>query len=123
MGRGTIPRGGKLRDGNTRGRIPVDPVGTALVTVILARQNLEALAVHPSNDDIAYRQLFNTRKNLDFLIDALKGQSHPAAQELTALLERISVQIAYKFAENRRDFGPEDLALKQIEDLISQNCL
>lgn len=125
MGRTTIPRADMQgRDiSHVQHHITVDPVGTALVTLTMARQNLTALSGHPYNDDLAYHQLFKIRKGLTFLIDALKGQSHPGAQELSALLERISMQIAYKFAENSRLFTPEDTALQNIEQLISQNCL
>ena len=125
MGRTTIPRADTQgRDiSHVRHHISVDPVGTALVTLTMARQNLAALAVHPHNDDLAYLQLFKIRKSLTFLIDALNGQSHPGAQELSALLERISMRIAYKFADNSRQFTPEDAALQNVEQLINQNCL
>ena len=125
MGQTRFPRGAAHGQENRRARhsLPVDPVSTALVTIIMARQNLEALSLHRTNDDVAYCQLFKTRKSLDFLIDAMEGESHPAARELSALLERISTSIAFKFAENQRDFAPEDTALQAVETLMNSNCL
>ena len=125
MGHTTIPRGAVrgLENRRSRNTLRVDPVSTALVTIIMARQNLEALGNHTMNDDVAYCQLFKTRKSLDFLIDAMKGESHPAALELSSLLERISTSIAFKFAENRRDFATEDTALQAVETLMNSNCL
>lgn len=125
MGRTTIPRVDTQGRKNSRVQhhVSIDPVGTALVTITSARHNLMTLAAHQSNDDLAYLLLFKIRKSLIFLTDALKGQSHPAAQELSVLLERISMRIALKFAENSRQFTPEDVALQDIEQLINQNCL
>lgn len=124
MGRATIPRAGadQRPPGHSRKHLSVDPVGTALVTLRMARQNLAALAAHPQNDDCAFLLLFNTRKNLSFLIEAVTGERHSAARELSAFFEQISTRIALKFCENGRDFAPEDRALAEVEALIASVC-
>jgi|GEM_PF-4807696 len=98
---------------------PVDPIGTALVTLRVARQNLAALAAHVENDDHAFRLLFNIRQSLSFLIEAMAEKQHQAAQELTVFFEQISMNIALEFIDNGRNFSQEDRALAEVEALIA----